>query len=439
MTGPWGERPQGTPGDAPEPAPKPAAGSKPGGPRALNCPSCGAPIVVRAAGASVSVICGNCGSTLDATDPDLKLIHQSAAALARPAIPLGSRGVLMGTEWEVVGYLERSGDGGEWQEYLLFNPWEGYRFLVHGDNWRLGEALDRLPTEMGERAGLDGRTYDFQAHYEARVDFVVGEFYWRVAVGETVEASDFGEAWQGITLSREANGAEVGWTRLELLRDDVVASAFGLAPPDAPEPAAAGPSPYGRALRYSFIILGLALAGLLIAMIIGPWSRMVAQDTLIVEMQGPAVTRLIGPIAITRASSAVQVRTTTELENAWVELDYALVERRTQQRYEASATAEYYTGRDSDGNWSEGDKRPDVKFAGIPRGTYDLLVEARAQRWSGGVSGSTAPAAVTVSVFRDARFGSNLVLALLALAIWPAWLTWRWIRWLMHDGARRGL
>ncbi|GGE20057.1 hypothetical protein GCM10011529_28340 [Polymorphobacter glacialis] len=393
----------------------------PGAPRALTCPNCGAPIIVRAAGLTVSVICGNCGSTLDAADPVLTLIERSNAALARPLIPLGSRGSLDGIEWEVVGYLERSGDDVEWEEYLLFNPWSGYRFLIHVEgNWRLGQALDRLPRLDGGTALLDGDAYRGSDPYNARVDFVVGEFYWRVSVGETVAATDYSAG--GTSLSREDNAQESSWTQLKDLPPGTVGKAFGLTPPLGAGKTA---NTAWRDFVHSLIIAAIGFAALLVVLVAAPASQLIAQDTLLLEPEGPAITRVIGPVEIQRRSSAVEVRATTEVENAWVDLGYALVERRTQQRFEASATAEYYSGSDADGNWSEGDKRPASLFASIPRGSYDLVVEARAKQWGGSFGGSQPSVAVTIGIVRDTGFGGLFLFAAIMLAIGPAWRAWR--------------
>ena len=37
---------------------------------------------------------------------------------------------------------------------------------------------------------------------------------------------------------------------------------------------------------------------------------------------------------------------------------------------------EHYSGTDSDGSWTEGSYTGKAKFAGVPRGVYDLNVEA---------------------------------------------------------------
>jgi spermidine synthase len=62
------------------------------------------------------------------------------------------------------------------------------------------------------------------------------------------------------------------------------------------------------------------------------------------------------------------------LDNGWVDLDYSLVNRRTQQVYEAYGAAERYSGRDSDGDWNEGSRNSAISIASVPAGTYGLVL-----------------------------------------------------------------
>jgi hypothetical protein len=95
-------------------------------------------------------------------------------------------------------------------------------------------------------------------------------------------------------------------------------------------------------------------------------------------------TETLGPITLTRPHQAVAIRARASwLDNAWVDLDYALVDRRTQASWQAYGLAERYSGRDSDGNWTEGSARSRIKIAKVPAGTYDLVVDYSAQRWRG--------------------------------------------------------
>src|SRR4051812_40401476 len=102
-------------------------------PRTLQCPSCGAAVPLRAAGQSLVAACAHCKSVLDVTDPGLAILSRYAKAkVCEPLIPLGLRGKLKGDKWEVIGFLRRSDGSGkyQWDEYLLFNPLKGFRWLV---------------------------------------------------------------------------------------------------------------------------------------------------------------------------------------------------------------------------------------------------------------------------------------------------------------------
>ncbi|MES2058136.1 MAG: DUF4178 domain-containing protein [Pseudomonadota bacterium] len=217
--------------------------------RALSCTNCGGTIALRAAGITVSLVCEHCGTTLDATDPALRIITRASEAMKRPEIPLGTRGELRGTTWEVVGYLERWDGETGWGEYLLFNPYRGYAFLVDdGRRFSIGVLLDRLPGRGGGTmaVSLNDQLYTrFGSTYGTWVQFVVGEFYWRVAVEEHVLVTDF--VRPGTMLSSEENEGERTWTRLDLLDRGEAEGAFGL--PRRPvdnggTPAPHEPSPY---------------------------------------------------------------------------------------------------------------------------------------------------------------------------------------------------
>src|SRR5207237_341794 len=78
--------------------------------KALNCPKCGAAITLRSFGQAETVVCGSCHAILDAKDPNLAILQQFEAATGevKPLIPLGTRGKLRGTDYEVIGFQRRS-------------------------------------------------------------------------------------------------------------------------------------------------------------------------------------------------------------------------------------------------------------------------------------------------------------------------------------------
>jgi hypothetical protein len=393
--------------------------------RALSCPACGGALELRAAGYSVTVACIYCGSILDVANPDVRLITRYQEAAQELEIPLGTRGTLRGVEWEVIGYLRRSEHGSYgWEEYLLFNPYHGYRWLVNNrGGWSFGEMLTRTPDWMGIYPQLDGETYQpFFTNGQAQVDYVLGEFYWRVQVGEEVATDDY--VRPGWMLSREANAAEVAWTLSELIDPKVMAGAFGVEALLSPwPPLPHQPSPWGRPLKIGVRIAGAAAVILILMSLIFDRGVNLLQATVPFTMTGQEQSTTLGPITLTRPYQAVSIRAEgpMDLDNAWVDLDYSLVNRATQESFDAYGLVEHYTGRDVDGYWQEGTRLAETRIAAVPAGTYDLVVETRGNHWSsssqydpysreGAQSGG-----VIIQVSGGSLFGSNLALALLLL------------------------
>jgi len=142
----------------------------------------------------------------------------------------------------------------------------------------------------------------------------------------------------------------------------------------------------------------------------------------------------IGPIEFRQPWQRVEIRATVpNLDNAWVDLDYTLVNRQTQQVYAAYGLAERYSGRDSDGDWTEGDRRSSISVASVPRGTYDLTIDYSGNRWGGAPYPEYRPDTwlspeVEIEVRRGGIYASNLILALIFLAIPLIWGAARHIR-----------
>jgi hypothetical protein len=207
---------------------------------------------------------------------DIKLqqvVAQQGQAREQPSIELGRRGVLpiadargvTGAEWVVLGYVERStGYPGSdewfgWQEYLLYNVQHGYRWLVFDE----GKFLLVTPLAAGDvdasRAPIFVRRHNLHFHrrnaQQARVDFVLGEFYWKVQVGEAVQCEDYAHGRE--ILSCERTATEVSWSHGVIIPVQVVTQAFGYQPKA---------SAYGAATAAG--APGSARVGLIVALII---------------------------------------------------------------------------------------------------------------------------------------------------------------------------
>src|SRR5262250_1277770 len=107
--------------------------------KALNCPGCGAALTLRSFHNAVTIVCDSCHSVLDAQDPNLRILQQFKAATDkdRLLIPLGTCGKIRGTDYEAIGFERRTihveGVAYGWHEYVLFNPYKGFRYLTEYD------------------------------------------------------------------------------------------------------------------------------------------------------------------------------------------------------------------------------------------------------------------------------------------------------------------
>ena len=215
------------------------------GARALACPNCGAALDVKL-DSTQSIVCGQCKAVVDvsaqAEGGALRHFAQDSEHRLEPLIALGAVGSLAVTgralKWQVVGYLERcdlpeAGDDEAeqtfWREYLLWHATEGFAFLVDTEEgWSVVRPLTGVPTIRGDRAEWQGVRYAKRWEYNARVTYVLGEFYWRVRRGETARVADY-EA-QDKRLSREQSAGEVTWSQGRTLTAAEVADAFAVAP-----------------------------------------------------------------------------------------------------------------------------------------------------------------------------------------------------------------
>ena len=423
--------------------------------RKFDCPGCGGSLEVRAAGYTTTVACRYCGSIIDVASPDATLIAQYHEAVAALAIPLGTRGLLGGIEWEAIGWQSRSagepGDEASWDEFLLFNPYAGYRWLVRdangsGSDWTFGRALESLPeTRSNEVVRWQGETWEVEDDPAQMVTTrVVGEFYWRVKLGEAVTGQTF---WSGRKqLSLERNRDEVNWTALDPIDAEDVGKAFGI-DADGSKPHGGGGAPTGEHfaqtpfmrrpfVRWTFVTAFFALALVFIALALLGGHGEAATASLTVGVGGPERSVTLGPVEVKRAWQTVTVSAQgDEFVNKWVDLDYALVNRVTHQAIEAGDTLEYYTGVDSDGNWTEGSHATSTLIARVPRGSYDVVVTASAHAWSDGSSsasvanpwsiGPGGTIALTLSAAPGGVMWGNFLVVLVLLFAPPCFFAWR--------------
>ena len=400
---------------------KEAAGSD-----ALNCPTCGAAIELQAAGQTMRALCGHCGSLLDTSHPQLKCIEQTIAAQPTLIIPIGQRGRFDGVDYACIGFVRRKDwEGYSWQEYLLFNPFAGFRWLVAYDgHWSWITLLQEEPRIVDSLPVHDGEGYRLFASGSATVTEVWGEFYWAVRLGELTYLSDYIAPPNILSSEQYPELTEVTWSQGHYLEPEMVFSAFGLTGPPRER---AGtylnqPNPHaekGRTLRWLLPVFGILW--LLISLVSAGTkaNESAFREVFTFDLSGTNKTRVSAPFRIAGSHpQSLQFDFITPVNQSWVELDVDLVNTQTKAVRELSLGAEYWSGNDEGEYWSEGNQQATELIPAVEPGEYRLVMD---------IDGSPelGQAEFRLEITRDVMIWSNVLLGLVLLFAYPLF---RWIR-----------
>jgi hypothetical protein len=352
--------------------------------KSLACPHCGGPVELRGFAHTLSVVCPQCLSVLDASTPEVQVLQTfQGKERIQPKIPLGVRGTLSGAIYQVIGFQQRTvmseGDFFSWDEYLLFNPYQGFRYLTEYEgHWNFVRVQSALPepTKSGGRIArrFEGRNYLAFDAMQAQTSYVLGEFPWQVRSGDWAAVEDF--VAPPYMLSSESTDGEVTWSLGEYTEGAKIWQAFQL--PGSP-PAKSGifanqPSPYrggiGSAWR-TWLWLNVALFALMLLFTMMKADREVFKDDY-AYVPGRSESAFVTPIfELTGRDSNIELAVHTDLNNNWAYFNFALINEETGQAFDFGREVSYY--HDSDG--SEGDRNDSIIVPGVSSGRYYLRIE----------------------------------------------------------------
>lgn len=420
--------------------------------RALICPNCGGTVNLRGYAQTLNAVCGNCNTILDTRTPTVTILQTfQTKQRIQPLIPLGSRGKLDGAEYEVIGFQARetASDGitYQWREYLLYNPYRGYRYLTEYDgHWNDAKTIPMLP-EFGksgrkEAASVNGKLFTHFQTAEAQTVYVLGEFPWQVRVGEKVTAKDYINPPE--MLSAEITEGEVVWTVAEYTDGKALWSGFKLAgqPPQPQGIYANQPSPSkGRIASVwgMFFKLTVLLFAVMLVLLAIERNEVVFQQNYTFTSHAQGEPSFVTPVfELKGRTAAVQVKIDTDLDNNWAHFNFALINEETGNAYDFGREVSYYAGRDSDGSWTEGSRSGSVTIPGVPAGRYYLRVEPEMDENSPSMRYASQAMSYTLSVKHGAPNMIWFVIAFFLLLIPPIVVTARTIgfenkRWAESD------
>lgn len=398
--------------------------------RAISCPNCGSSVQLRGMGSSLSAACSSCLSILDVSDERVKLLQRFGQKVERftPKIPLGSRGKFDGQLYEVTGFQRRGivADGTEyfWDEYVLYNPFRGFRYLSeYAGHWNDIVPVTALPSPdnvMGHAAvRYADRKYKLFQSSTPSTKFVLGEFPWRVKLNDSVTAKDFVDA--PYSLASETDDKETTWSLATYTPGKDIWAAFQLkdSPPSPQGVYSNQPNPYGST-KPVWMLMAFFSALLLITMII---TSMMASGATVFESKyyfipGSGEPSFVTPgFEMSGGEKNVEVRIKTDLSNDWMFLGLALINEQTGTAYDFGKEVSYYTGSDSDGAWSEGDRADSVSIGAVPGGKYYLRIEPDMDK-------PGAANALGSTVFSAKRVNYQVTVRRDVAVIWPYFVVW---------------
>ncbi len=394
----------------------------------FKCPSCGGSMSLLTPGLTASVACRYCGSIIDATHRSLQILSKAEKKMhIKPLIPMGSKGKIFEIEWEAIGFMRRSDKTGQylWDEYLLFNPTGGFRWLTtYNGHWNFVETMRTQPADYRADADVKflGKTFKKYLVGKAKVVYVLGEFYWRVRNGDTVNVADFISPPE--ILSRESEKSEAVWSHGRYIEPEEIAKAFKISEQAMPEKTGVAPnqpSPNKRTAQISMLIfLGLSILITLMQLffVSTAYDSEIYRGDFTVNPAEPPKSLLSPSFEVPGGMSNIEVNLYSPVSNDWMETAVELVDEKTNNSIASEIGVEYYSGVDSDGAWSEGSVKSNHALSSVPEGRYHLLIYPAA------ASGSPEKK-FTITLRRGVVIWSNYFLALLLLAAYPLYACWR--------------
>ncbi len=462
----------------------------PPSPRALSCPNCGGAIKLRAEGVTVTAICSQCSSIIDTTNADRRVIQKASDAIYATVLEIGDRGILMGTLWEVIGHMQKAVENTDyrWAEYLLYNPWQGFRFLsnVNG-HWTIFKRLNLAMPGAGSanQATYQNKLYRVFNKDNVVVERVKGEFYWRVKRGDTAFAADYirppymlsveivadeinlshgeyvpvadmrkafpkaqilqpsgvGACQQTSANMKAGNVVRIG--ALSAFAAIVLHSCISSSLPHGtaltlsgyatPAPAAAGGKPLAAthpatvAQPFSPYGSASAIGPDNITPATGAWG---SNDSAPTDAESKTLTSQ--PFDVPDDGS-LDIATETRLDNAWADFDYTLVNETRDLTFPVHQSLEHYSGIDDGERWEEGSNTTSDFLQRIPKGRYHMLIDVDSDALK-----ANGQLPYQIEVKRGATDLANIVVIFMLLLAWPVWAALRhWFyesaRWSQSD------
>ncbi len=378
----------------------------------LRCAGCGDAVVVHNP-ASLVVACASCRMVNNVSaGGKLIVAYSQANQKIRPQIALGSHGILEGHSFEIIGFMRRIGGLDIWDEYLLYNPSQGVRWLVcangHWTFMQPSKAHTYSPSVILHK----NMTFKHFADYDATVVGVLGEFYWQVKNGERNRCTDY--ICVPYILSSEKSNNEIVWSDGFYISGSEIAKAFSIEEISTSGVGINQPSPAILGYLATYFIT-MALAVFVSIIFASKQTQTINIGRLDLTPNAKTAKLVSEPFNLESAHGLFQVQTDTSVNNNWADFEYSLVNQATGETRVMNREVAYYSGYDSDGSWSEGSSSDQATLSNVVAGTYVLEVDAETEN----TYGSNPAVSAHITATHANNSGNNFWLLFWGLGIGP--------------------
>jgi hypothetical protein len=401
----------------------------------VSCPHCGGPLELRAPDKTERVTCPNCNSLLDVNQGKLQFLKSLEQPSFQPLIPLGTTGDVPEGKMTVIGAMQRSvtieGVQYFWSEYLLYHPQIGFRWLVDSDDhWNYVRAVPPGEiTESAKYASYQGKNYRIFQDAQARVESVLGEFYWKVEAGEQVRGVDY--VAPPYILSKEESrvyiadpaepskqrrvAGEINWSLGTYVTVPQIEKAFSVK--GLPRPSNIAPNQpykYGWIYKYWLGFLALLLVAGFVSLVISGSSKDVFEQTVTFQpLPNEDGTQVFFSQPFELAGRRnIRITGQSPVDNTWVYLEGDLINDETGVVQSFPIDISYYYGVEDGESWTEGSQTDSAYTSSMPAGRYVLRLEGQWERWQ-------QPATISIKVEQNVTHGINLLVALIVISVIP--------------------
>ena len=389
----------------------------------IHCAGCGAGLTVKDEHAEL-VVCDYCGSHLEVTQVEQKVLGKGARGRQAFPLELGDSFRRKGHRYEVTARMAfiEDGDHSEMtRQYLLYNPRAGTLWLdEYGGHYSLSHTTHVMPQSdpLVSKRGQVLKTYDDREWVTEETGtyeliYVDGALPWIAKIGDRVSYADFSEkSGNGQQYQAQRTDAEAEYSFGRSLDIESVRRATG-----KPELGKSGGTKklVNAAVKREFYIttmLAAVLAILVNGVLLG-FIMTLGQPAMVQQFSAGQLNKevLSKPFRVESNIIKIATRAAPSLSNEWMALDIAIVGDQEQVLHVYDGDIAYYHGREGGERWTEGGQKQS-SYIKVPRpGTYRLLLHAVSARGNASRANKTTHG-LKVRVIDGARMPTPFIVAL---------------------------